>query len=71
MLDMSNSGEVSYKTYEEFWSNFILMYGQLFNYKVEIDDAAKTSAKKAFNVISDGNESFDFQMFEKARLDNP
>jgi len=42
MLDMSNSGEVSYKTYEEFWSNFILMYGQLFNYKVEIDDAAKT-----------------------------
>lgn len=61
---MSNSGEVSYKTYEDFWSNFLLMYGEMFNYKVVIDDAAKSSAKKGFNIISQGNESFDFQMFE-------
>jgi hypothetical protein len=71
MLDMSNSGQVNYNTYEEFWSNFLLMYGEMFNYKVVIDDAARSSAKKGFNIISQGNDSFDFQMFEKARVDHP
>ena len=52
MLDMSNSGQVSWKTYEEFWSNFLYMYGEMFSYKVEIDESNRESAKSAFSVIS-------------------
>ena len=71
MLDMSKSGQVTWKTYEEFWSNFLYMYGEMFNYKVEIDESNRESARSAFNVISQGGETFGFDMFEKARVEHP
>lgn len=71
MLDMSNSGQVTYETYEKFWSSFLYMYGEMFNYKVNIDETDKNSAKQTFNIISQGAESFDFALFEKAKSENP
>lgn len=52
MLDLSNSGKVTWETYEKFWSNFLYMYGELFNYKVDIDESNRESARTAFNVIT-------------------
>jgi hypothetical protein len=67
MLDLSDLGRVTFETYENFWSSYLYMYGQLFNFKVNIDAADKANARNAFNTIAQGAESFDFEMFQAAK----
>ena len=52
MLDISNTGNVSYETYETFWSQFLKMYSELFNYKITIDEQALSSAHQTYDVIA-------------------
>jgi hypothetical protein len=47
------------------------MYGEMFNYKINLDDNAKDAAKIAFDVLSDGNDYFDYEMFQDAKAKNP
>jgi len=35
MLDLSRSGRITFDTYEQFWKQFLLMYGELMNLKIE------------------------------------
>ena len=67
MLDLSDLGRVTFETYENFWSSYLYMYGQLFNFKVNIDAADKANARNAFNTIAQGAESFDFEKFQAAK----
>jgi len=40
------------------------MYGEIFNYKILVDQQqAKNAAKTAFEVLAGGNDYFDFLMF--------
>lgn len=71
ILDLSGTGKVHYETYESFWLQFLSMYGEMFNYKINLDDNAKQAAKVAFDILSDGNDFFDFEMFESAKESNP
>lgn len=52
MLDISNKDWINLERYEDFCKNFVLMYGQMFNYKVEIDEAFSSQCATAFNVIA-------------------
>lgn len=71
MLDLSGSGKVTYDTYEKFWFQFLQMYAEMFNYKINLDDSAKSAAKTAFNILSGGADYFDFEMFESAKNEHP
>ena len=71
MMDLSDSGRVTFETYEKFWSSYLYMYGQLFNFKVNIDAADKANARNTFNTIAQGAESFDFEKFQTAKAQNP
>lgn len=51
---------MDYKTYESFWLQFLRMYGEIFNYKISLDESSKNAAKQAFEILADGNEYFDF-----------
>lgn len=67
MLDLSGTGEVTKQVYESFWMQFLQMYSEMFSYKINLDDNAKSEANSAFNIISGGKQSFNFEMFEAAK----
>ena len=71
MLDLSRSGRITFDTYEQFWKQFLLMYGELMNLKIEYNQQMHQATQQAFSVIADGTTSFDFKMFERTRESNP
>ena len=48
MLDIEGKGKITKEQYESFWEKFLLMYSQLFNYKIYIGDQSAAAAKHAF-----------------------
>jgi hypothetical protein len=38
MIDLNGDGSVIYEVYEKFWILFLQMYGEMFDYKINIDD---------------------------------
>lgn len=71
IIDLSGAGSVTYECYESFWLSFLSMYGEMFNYKINLDENAKNAAKAAFAILSDGKDQFDFEMFEDAKRKHP
>jgi len=47
------------------------MYGEIFSYNIKVDESSKQEAAAAFKVISQGKESFDYEMFDQARREKP
>ena len=49
----------------------MMMYGEMFNYKVSIDLETKSKIKATFTKLSNGTDRFDFEMFHNAKEANP
>lgn len=48
MLDIKAEGRITFQLYERFWKEFLFMYSQLFNYKIDIDEQSTRAALNAF-----------------------
>ena len=70
MLDMKDNGKITWQEYEDFWINQLQMYSEFIHVKVEHTAEFKEQSKQSFDVIAQGAESFDLQMFIKAKQEN-
>jgi EF hand len=68
MIDITNSGRVSFDDFKLFWSYFIQLYGEALQTKLQCEEE---TIKEIFYQISGNRETFDFPRFENAKQHNP
>lgn len=62
MLDLDNSQAVTLENYDQFFGQFVRVYGDLFHYNINFDDSSK-AAETVFKKISQGKNEFSFAQF--------
>lgn len=68
MIDMTNSGRVSFEDFKKFWTYFIQLYGEALQTKLQCEEE---TIRDVFYQVSNYKETFDFPRFESAKNNHP
>ncbi len=81
MLDLKGEGKIDFKAYEIFWINFLHMYGELLQVKLQYNEDSQELTRQIFSQLSqakgspkqkkDGRVYFDFEDYQTARVNMP